>query len=406
MNQNDENTVKKKSIKEKIKEHKVIAAIVFIISVIVIIRLVSFAVGGMNPSITEDEPIGVKVMTAEYTDISSTVPLSGRIAPAEEAAIVPMAAGQVTAVHVKVGDYVKKGTLLFEIDKGQVATTYNQAKAAYNLAASSYNNMKTLYLEGAVSKSDFDAVEVQYISARESYNAAAEAYSYYNVTSPIDGYVTSLSVSVGNMAGQQMAASVANTDTLQIETTVSEYIVGFIKIGDTADVYVSNLGDTPYKGTVTAFSPAPALGTLTYPITITLDNESGDLVSGMFAEVKFTAEEAKETICIPSDAVIMKNGKPVAVILDKELIPSFREVETGIDNGEFVEILSGIKEGETVVISGQSFVEEGVAVKVIEEQSEDTDKENGKDAESTEKPDKKSENKNDENADKSAAKDE
>ncbi|MCI8630737.1 MAG: hypothetical protein HFG67_00495, partial [Firmicutes bacterium] len=50
MNQNDENTVKKKSIKEKIKEHKVIAAIVFIISVIVIIRLVSFAVGGMNPS--------------------------------------------------------------------------------------------------------------------------------------------------------------------------------------------------------------------------------------------------------------------------------------------------------------------------------------------------------------------
>ena len=300
----------------------------------------------------ESEAIGVKVMTAEYTDISSTVPLSGRIAPAEETAIVPMASGQVTAVHVKVGDYVKAGTLLFEIDKGQVATTYNQAKAAYDLAANSYNNMKTLYLEGAISKSDFDAAEVQYISARESYNAAAEAYSYYNVTSPIDGYVTSLSVAVGDIAGQQMAASVANTDELKIETTVSEYIAGYIKIGDEVDVYVSTLGDTPYKGTVTAFSPAPALGTLTYPITITLDNESGDLMSGMFAEVKFTAEEADDTICIPSDAVIMKNGKSVAVIIDEDLIPSFREVETGIDNGEFVEILSGIKEGETVVISG------------------------------------------------------
>ena len=367
MNQKSENTVKKKSIAERIKEHKVIAALVFILAAIVIVRLIAFTVGSMNPTVAESEAIGVKVMTAEYTDISSTVPLSGRIAPAEETAIVPMASGQVTAVHVKVGDYVKAGTLLFEIDKGQVATTYNQAKAAYDLAANSYNNMKTLYLEGAISKSDFDAAEVQYISARESYNAAAEAYSYYNVTSPIDGYVTSLSVAVGDIAGQQMAASVANTDELKIETTVSEYI------GDEVDVYVSTLGDTPYKGTVTAFSPAPALGTLTYPITITLDNESGDLMSGMFAEVKFTAEEADDTICIPSDAVIMKNGKSVAVIIDEDLIPSFREVETGIDNGEFVEILSGIKEGETVVISGQNFVEEGIAVRIIEEDDSQTD---------------------------------
>ncbi len=373
MNQKSENTVKKKSIAERIKEHKVIAALVFILAAIVIVRLIAFTVGSMNPTVAESEAIGVKVMTAEYTDISSTVPLSGRIAPAEETAIVPMASGQVTAVHVKVGDYVKAGTLLFEIDKGQVATTYNQAKAAYDLAANSYNNMKTLYLEGAISKSDFDAAEVQYISARESYNAAAEAYSYYNVTSPIDGYVTSLSVAVGDIAGQQMAASVANTDELKIETTVSEYIAGYIKIGDEVDVYVSTLGDTPYKGTVTAFSPAPALGTLTYPITITLDNESGDLMSGMFAEVKFTAEEADDTICIPSDAVIMKNGKSVAVIIDEDLIPSFREVETGIDNGEFVEILSGIKEGETVVISGQNFVEEGIAVRIIEEDDSQTD---------------------------------
>ena len=373
MNQKSENTVKKKSIAERIKEHKVLAALVLILAAIVIVRLIAFAVGSMNPTVAESEAIGVKVMTAEYTDISSTVPLSGRIAPAEETAIVPMASGQVTAVHVKVGDYVKAGTLLFEIDKGQVATTYNQAKAAYDLAANSYNNMKTLYLEGAISKSDFDEAEVQYISARESYNAAAEAYSYYNVTSPIDGYVTSLSVAVGDIAGQQMAASVANTDELKIETTVSEYIAGYIKIGDEVDVYVSTLGDTPYKGTVTAFSPAPALGTLTYPITITLDNESGDLMSGMFAEVKFTAEEADDTICIPSDAVIMKNGKSVAVIIDEDLIPSFREVETGIDNGEFVEILSGIKEGETVVISGQNFVEEGIAVRIIEEDDSQTD---------------------------------
>lgn len=95
MNQKSENTVKKKSIAERIKEHKVIAALVFILAAIVIVRLIAFTVGSMNPTVAESEAIGVKVMTAEYTDISSTVPLSGRIAPAEETAIVPMASGQV-----------------------------------------------------------------------------------------------------------------------------------------------------------------------------------------------------------------------------------------------------------------------------------------------------------------------
>ncbi len=362
----EEQAVEKKGMIQRAKEHKAITAIVLILVLIGLFRIISFAVGLANPGAMEETPVSVKVMTAEYTDISSTVPLSGRIGPAEEAAIIPMTAGQVTAVHVKVGDYVKAGTLLFEIDKTQAATAYNQAKAAYNLAASTYNNMKTLYQEGAVSKSDFDSVEVNYIAARETYNAAAEAYSYCNVTSPIDGYVTSLSVSVGNMAGQSMAASVANTDVLQIETTVSEHIAGFISIDDEVEVFVSALGETPYKGTVTAFSPVPALGTLTYPITITLDNESGDLVSGMFAEVKFKAEEAEEAICIPSDAVIMKNGRSIAVTLDEENIPTFREVTTGIDNGEYVEIVSGIEEGDIVVISGQNFVDEGKVVNVVE----------------------------------------
>ncbi len=361
----EENAAVKKGLVQKAKEHKAAAVLILLLVLLVLFRLVSFVIGIVHPETEAKEPIGVKVMTAAYTDISSTVPLSGRIAPAEEAAIVPMVAGQVTAVHVKVGDYVKAGTVLFEIDKTQAQTTYNQAKAAYNLASNTYSNMKTLYREGAVSKSDFDACEVNYIAAKESYNAAAEAYSYYSVTSPINGYVTSLNVSVGNMASQTMAASVADTDALEISSTVSENLAGYISIGDEVQVYVEALGDEPHRGTVTAFSPAPALGTLTYPITITLDNEDGKLVSGMFAEVKFTAEESKEAICLPSDAVLTKNGKTVAITLDDNDIPSFKEVTTGIDNGESVEIVSGIKEGDTVVISGQNFVKEGEKVNII-----------------------------------------
>lgn len=357
---------KKGSLKTFAKNHKLLAVIIAILIVITIIRLGSFVVGLANPTVQEDKKISVKTTAASYGDITATAPLSGRIAAAEEAAIVPMAQGQVTAVHVKVGDYVTAGTVLFEIDKSQVAPQYNQAKAAYDLAASSYNNMKILYAEGAISKSDFDSVEVNYIASKETFNQVSELYSYYNVTSPINGYVTSLNVSVGNMAGGSMAASVANTSELKISGTVSEYLVGNLKIGDTVDVRVTSLGDKTYKGTITELSPAPALGTLTYPITIVLDNESGDLASGMFAEVDLTTEEVSEAIILPSGAVITKNDKNVVVKLDSDNIPTFAEVETGIDNGEYVEIISGVKEGDVIVIEGQSFVEEGAAVEVIE----------------------------------------
>ena len=361
-------SVKKSGLFQKIKEHKVIAVIIALLLVLTVFRIGTFIVKQINPAEEKETVISVQVEDAKYTSIASTAPLSGRIAPKEEVAIVPLAQGKVTAVHVKVGDYVNAGTVLFEIDKTQVSTTYNQTKEAYNLAKSTYDNMTLLYKEGAVSKSDYDAAKVSYVSASETFKAASEAYNNCNVTSPIDGYVTSLSASVGNLVGTSMAASVANIDELQIETTVSEYLASFISIGDTVDIYITTLGDKPYTGTVTAFSPVPAMGTLTYPITITVNNDSGDIMSGMFAEVKIKAEESAEAICVPSDAVIIKNGASIVVTLtgDKNNIPLYNEVTTGIDNGEYIEITKGIKEGDKVVVSGQEFVKEGVAVKIVE----------------------------------------
>ena len=356
----------KKTLGQKIWDHKILTLLLVAIVALTAYRLAIFASEKMNPEEEEVTPVNVKVITAEYGSITQTTPLSGRITPVDEVAIVPLASGQVTAVYAEVGDYVHAGSVLFEIDKGQIITTYNQAKAAYDLAATTYANMEELYAEGAVSKSDYDSARVQYISAEESFNAAAEAYSYYSVTSPIDGYVTSMSVSVGSIAGQSMAASVADTSALEISTTVSEYLASMINVGDEVNVYVSSLGDEPYKGTITEFSPAPAMGTLTYPVTISLENKNGDLMSGMFAEVEIVTDEAENTICIPSDAVILKDSKSVAVLLDSENIPRYSEVSTGIDNGSYVQILSGVNEGDIVVVSGQDFVTEGEAVNITE----------------------------------------
>ncbi len=348
-----------------IKTHKILSVVIALVVLLAGWRVGSFAMSKISPEEDQVLPVNVRVITADYDSIYSTAPLSGRVSPAEEVALVPSAQGQVVAVNVKVGDYVQKGTLVVALDKGASAATASQARESLNVAKTNFDNMSTLYAEGAVSKSAYDNARLNYITARESYNSAAELCSNYNVVAPISGYVTSVNAEVGGMAGGSPVVTIANIDNLVISTTASEYIAGLLKVGDVVDIEIDGIDDQTFKGTVTEFAPVPAMGTLTYPITITIDNTDEKIMSGMFAEVKFKAEESKNVVCLPSDAVITKGGKQVAVVLDKKNIPSFVEVETGIDNGEYVEITKGIKKGDIVVVSGMDFVTEGVEVKVL-----------------------------------------
>ncbi len=348
-----------------IKQHKIISLIILALVLIFGLRLGSFIITTLNPEENQTLPVSVKVEEAQLRDMSLSMPLTGRISPNQEVAIIPMAQGQITGVYAKVGDFVKAGTILFEIDKTQNSVTYNQARAGYDLAKSSYDNLKVLYEEGAISKMDHDKAYNSYVNAREGLNAAGELLSYCTVTSPIDGYITSLNAVVGNMASPGIMGSVADTSSLKIESAVSQHLAGKIQLGQKVDIAVSSLGDTIYQGTVTAFSPAPALGTLTYPITIAIDPGQETLMAGMFAEARFKVEDSLETLALPSGAIITKNGEPTVITVDDNSLPSFKKVELGIDDGTYTQIKTGITKGEKVVVSGQNFVTEGVKVNII-----------------------------------------
>jgi multidrug efflux pump subunit AcrA (membrane-fusion protein) len=89
-------------------------------------------------------------------------------------------------------------------------------------------------------------------------------------------------------------------------------------------------------------------------------------MAGMFAEILIVADERDMVLCVPSDAVIIRGGRTFVVVLDNSNIPEFRDVTIGLDNGIYAEILSGVYVGETIVTSGQHFVEEGTEVNVVD----------------------------------------
>ncbi len=353
------------SLRKMSKRKKIVVAVVVVVILVGAFRIVSSKMED-NSAVTSDV-INVKVTTAAITTLESTSPLTGRLEPVEEVTLIPKAMGEVTNVYVELGQKVTKGTVLFELDKTQVATSYNKAKTDYNDAATNLNRMETLYNEGAVSLQQYEKAKTTYTTAKETFTSSSDDMNNYVVTSPIDGYITSINVDVGAVASQSVAAAtIANIDDLEIDTSVSEAIINKIKIGDKVDVIVSSVSDTPFSGTITALSPAPAAGSLTYPMKVTLDNTDSSVKPGMFAEVVITSDKTENVIALPSSAVLIKSGKTVVAVIENGEKVAFRDVTVGVDNGDLAEIKSGVKAGDTVVTEGQYYLEENSEFNIID----------------------------------------
>ncbi len=353
------------SIKKLSRKKKIIIAAVLVFVLIGAFRIISGRLE--DKTVVSSDVVNIRVTTAAITTLENTSPLTGRLQPIEEVTIIPKAMGNVTSVNVELGQKVTKGTVLFTIDNTQVATAYNQAKASYNDAQTNLSRMETLYREGAISLQQYEQAKTTYTVAKEAYTAASDGVSNYVVTAPIDGYITSINVAVGSMASQAAAAAtIANIDKLEIDTSISENIINKIKVGDKVEVLVSSVSDKPFTGTVTALSPAPAVGSLTYPMKVTLDNATAEVKPGMFAEVIIVSDKTTDVIALPSTAVLIKSGKTVVAVIEDGKKVVFREVVVGVDNGELAEIKSGIKKGDTVVIEGQYYLEENSEFKIID----------------------------------------
>lgn len=341
------------------------AKVIIAVVIIAFLALVGYRV--YDNFIAEDEvektaAVSVKTAVAEVGEIFTESPVTAKIEAGQEVYVVPMAAGKVTSVNAKNGDYVKKGQVLLTVDDSTVSPQVSQAAEGVKQAQANVDRMRELYEAGAVSRVEYETAQSTLTNARLAYESASAATSFYTVTAPISGILSSFNVAVGAAVGQNMVGSISDTSRLKLNASVTENMALKIEEGDTVEIYIASL-DKSFDGKVETFAGVPATGTVTYPVSISISNDDGTILPGMVAEVRIKTEKADFAVIVPSETVFTKNGESVAVVLNGN-IPKIVKVETGIDNGDFVEILSGISEGDTVVISGQQYVKDGEEVKV------------------------------------------
>lgn len=341
----------------------IIIAILFV--ALIVIKTVASSMGEVEEKTID--VVNIKVATAELTTLENTSPLTGRLEAVDEVALVPKVPGEVSRVRVELGDKVSKGAVIFEMDSTQIATSYNQAKVAYDDAQINHDRMATLYQEGAISQQQYEMAQTGLAVAKETLAAASDGMSNYVITSPISGYVTSVNISAGTVASQAVpAVTIANVDKLEISTNISEHLINKVALGDKVEVKVSSASDTPIIGTISTLSPAPATGSLTYPMKVTLDTVPAKVKPGMFAEVVITSEKTSNVLTVPSESILIKGGKTMVVTIEDGDKVNIKEVVVGVDNGKLAEIKSGIQAGEVIVIKGQNYIEDTSVINIID----------------------------------------
>ena len=301
----------------------------------------------------------------------------------------------------------------------------SNAELSYNTAKADYESYKALYEAGGIAKATFDQYETNYKkaelslqqaklsvqTAEESYKiiaedtpkenlkkaqdalASAEASkasilaqieSYQKtlndatVTAPISGVIAQCNVKENTVLSQGGNAPfvIIDLSSVNIEVNVAEQLIPNIKVGDEVEVVVSTVSAEAMIGNIATINPvANADGT--YTVKIKIHNKDSKLKSGMFGEVYFAKERSHNTIVLPREAVLSKDDI-YYVFVEENGTAVRKEVEIGIDNGDVIEVASGLTVGSKVITKGQSYLVDGDAVKIVsdEENTEDTTDEN------------------------------
>lgn len=309
--------------------------------------------------------VSVRVAEAGYQDMNLQYSSNGVFMPKQEVRISAETPGRVVSVLVREGSRVGAGQTLAIIkgDKQDVAVA--NAQAVFNNAKAEVARFENAYSSGGVTKQQLDQVKLQLENAKNNLRSANLNAGDVNVKASFSGVINSKTIEPGSYVnpGQEMF-NIVNISTLKLKVNVDEKTVGSIKMGQNVLVRSEALADQEWSGVVTFIAPR-ASASLNFPVEIEIrNNGSNDLKAGMYGTAIFGNEQLSNALVIPRTAFV-GNISSNKVFVAKDGKAVLKEVVPGRNFGDFIEIVSGISSGESVITTGQINLLDGTPIEII-----------------------------------------
>ena len=335
-------------------------------------------------------------------NVEKTVVASGSVESVNEVDVGAQVSGKITKLYVKLGQEIKKGEMIADIDSTTQINTLNTKKAAlvsyqaqlkakktaYDVALSSYNRLSKLYTQKATSldslntakstldnaKAEMEAIEANIKQAEIEVNTAETNVGYNKITAPMDGTIVSVPVSEGQTVNANQTTptivTIADLSKMKIKPEISEGDITKVKAGQEVSFTILSDNQTLYYSVIDSVDPAntttsnssstsssisssnsSTTSAIYYYANVLIDNPDRTLRIGMTTENNIKIANAKDVLLVSNMAIQKRDGKSFVNVLNNKNQSEKREVETGVQNDFKTEIKSGLNEGEKVIVS-------------------------------------------------------
>ncbi|TDR31433.1 efflux RND transporter periplasmic adaptor subunit [Hydromonas duriensis] len=363
---------------------------------IALVALVGFRIYQSMGRASKAKVPPAKVMQLKATELiavqpstfEQTLPLSGALTPYTQATVSARASGEVQSVKVREGQVVSKGQVLavlvgttYQAQYQQAVANLESAKSALELAKKDYDNNRQLVQEGFISTMALQKLEVslanansQLRNAQEALVIAKRALSEVTIVAPVSGAIATSKINAGDtVAIGSPLFSIVNTDQFELVAPISAEQIGSLSAGQT--VQLSSIGVAqPFQGRVDRINPEAQNGSRSYSVYVAVDNPTGQLKSGMFAQGQIVLTARTGVLTVPATAIRhVDNRNFVYVVRDGKMTE--QDVNLGARASDAidaaVEITSGLNAGDQVVRLDLGVLKSGVDVVILSDKGTD-----------------------------------
>jgi RND family efflux transporter MFP subunit len=382
--QEQQNPQDKEKMKKTTKKVLIILIVIAVILAIWGIASRLIARSHLEKRTVNDSQTTVVTVKPTLSGADDELVLPGSVLAFIEAPIYARTNGYLKIWYTDIGEHVKKGQLLADIETPEVDRQLGQARADLEtahanavLAKTTNDRWQALVVKQAVSRQDADekagaaaAMAAAEASAQQNVERLADLESFKRVLAPFDGVVTARNTDIGALinAGQSAGSElfrVADIHKLRVYAQVPEAFAAAVKSGLRAELHFAEWpGQSfPVESMRTSRALDPTARTL--QVELQLDNHTDEFFPGAYTEVHFKLPSSNQTLRVPSNTVLFRaDGMQVATVDRMSQQIKMKNIVQGRDFGKTIEILSGIDPSDDIVVNPSDSIEDGLTVRI------------------------------------------
>ena len=354
----------------------VVAIVVALVATAGLVLARELWIGRQTAALEQENEAGPHVLVADVSLAPATrdLKLPATIRGFDETDVYAKVPGYLKTIKVDKGDRIHKGQLLAVLTSPELDQQVANAHANYNLALVTDKRNQALLRASVIAQQAADESHAAMLQAKATLEQEIATQQYEIITAPFDGIVTARYIDPGHLVpanttpgtpGAGAIISISRMAPLRVFIYVPQNIAPFIRNGDAATITAAGYPGQKFTGSITRHPEALSPDTRTMLVEVDLANENQALYPGMYATAEFTVKMGAGAPMVPDDALVFRDGKVyVPVVRNNQL--HLAEVTLGYDNGQMVEIISGINQADKVAVNVGQAARDGENVQPVD----------------------------------------